>query len=320
MSTAGEETKGTDTGTGTGTGSVAKQAKTDWRDVPERGSGFGIAFLVRLATFFGRAVGRFFVRVIAFYYALFYPPARRHANDFLRRVGAPTGFFPAYRQILRFAEVALDALFLVQGKDHYFEVKHHGHHHLAKLRDEKRGAILLGAHLGSFYAMRAKSRERALRLHPLVYTKNAARINAALRELDPSSRTELVEMTEGDMSFMLRVREIVEDGGILAILADRVPKDGRTVEVDFLGGKARLPVGPYILAATLRCPVYFTCGLYRAPNTYELHCEPLADRIDLPRGQRMEAVQAYAQQYADKLAAYAESAPDNWFNFYDFWA
>lgn len=295
-------------------------SETDWRDVPERGSSFGIVLLVRLATLFGRAVGRFFVRFIAFYYALFYPPARRHANAFRRRVGASVGFFPAFRQILRFAEVALDALFLVQGKDRYYRVTRDGHHHLEALRENRRGAILLGAHLGSFYAMRAQSRSESLPLFPLVYTHNAARINAALRELDPASRTELVEMSDDDMGYMLRVREIVENGGILAILADRVPKDGRFVEVDFLGGKARLPVGPYILASTLKCPVYFTCGIYRAPDTYELHCIPLADRIELPRGKRMEAAQAYAQKYADQLAALAKSAPDNWFNFYDFWA
>ncbi len=34
----------------------------------------------------------------------------------------------------------------------------------------------------------------------------------------------------------------------------------------------------------------------------------------------MEAVQEYAQQYADLLARFCREQPDNWFNFYDVWS
>jgi len=290
-----------------------------WRDLPERGSVLGIWLLVRIATLFGRAPARLLVRPVALYYALAAPGARRAANGFLRRVGEPTGFWPAHRQILRFAQVSLDALFFVQGRLAPFEITRDGHEHLAALRDSGTGAVLLGAHLGSFQALRGQSRNESLRLHPLVFTAHAERYNAVLRRLDPASTTELVHIDDEDMGFVLRLRRLVEDGGIVAILADRVAPGGRSVEVDFLGGRARLPAGPYLLAASLRCPVYFTCGIYRDPNRYELHCEPFADPIDLPRGRRDEALREHAQRYADTLARYSRSAPDNWFNFYDFW-
>jgi predicted LPLAT superfamily acyltransferase len=126
-------------------------------------------------------------------------------------------------------------------------------------------------------------------------------------------------MDDKDIGFMLKVRELVEAGGLIAILADRLADGAKHVTVDFLGGKARLPVGPYILAASLRCPVYFVAGIYRAPKRYELRCEPFAERIELPRKSRQEALAMYAQKYADIVARYARDAPDNWFNFYDFW-
>jgi predicted LPLAT superfamily acyltransferase len=292
---------------------------SEWREVPERGSATGIAVVVKLATLFGRWPARLFVRVLVFYYALFFGTGRRAVNNFLRRVGERTGFWAAYRQMRRFADVVVDALFFVQGKLDHFELSRDGSEHLRALERDGKGAVLLGAHIGSFYAMRAASREERLPLHPLVYTKNAQRINAALRRLDPGTRTELIEMDEGDVGFMLRVRDAVERGGIVAILADRAPKGGKTVTVDFLGAPAELPIGPYVLAASLRCPVYFTCGIYRHPNRYELHCEPFAERIELPRATRMEAIREHAQRYADRLAHYCRSAPDNWFNFYDFW-
>ncbi len=30
-------------------------------------------------------------------------------------------------------------------------------------------------------------------------------------------------------------------------------------------------------------------------------------------------LKAYVQRYAERLEHYARKAPDNWFNFYDFW-
>lgn len=287
--------------------------------MPERGTVLGIRAMVVLVTALGRWPGRLFLRALAFYYTLFAGTQRRAAQAFHRRLGRSAGFWTAYRQILRFAQCSLDALFFVRGKIDAFEITRDGHHHLEKLRRDRSGAVLLGAHLGSFYAMRAQSDEESLPLYPLVYTHNARRINGVLEGLDPSSKARLVEMGGDQVGFVLKVRELLEEGGLIAILADRVPSGGRSVEVDFLGGRARLPVGPYLLASTLGCPVYFTCGIYRDPDRYELHCEPFAERIVLPRGERDEALRRYAQQYADRLAHYCRQAPDNWFNFYDFW-
>jgi predicted LPLAT superfamily acyltransferase len=91
------------------------------------------------------------------------------------------------------------------------------------------------------------------------------------------------------------------------------------VEVEFLGGRIRLPTGPYVMAAVLGCPMYLTFGLHTAPDRYDLYCEPFAERVILPRRDRDEAIRQYAQRYADRLADHCEKAPLNWFNFYDYW-
>lgn len=296
-----------------------------WTDVGEKGSVLAIRASVFAATVMGRSFGRAIARVVAFYYWLFAKGARRAAGELLRRVhGREATGGETYRQILRFAQTTLDAFFLVAGKTHHFRVTTNGHQHLAELRDNRRGAILLGAHLGSFYAMRAQSEVENLPIYAVVYTKNARRINEALERIDPGKNAKLLQMGEG-IDFMLRVKELIEQGAIVAILADRVPPnakdagDARTVRVDFLGGSARLPTGPYLLASMLKCPVYTTFGLYRDPDRYDLFCEPFAERIELPRRGREEALARYAQQYASRLEHFAKMAPDNWFNFYDFW-
>lgn len=296
-----------------------------WADAAEKGSVLAIRATVFVATVFGRSVARILARIVALYYWLFARSARRSAADFLRRVhGREPTAAETFRPILRFAQTTLDAFFLVAGKVQHFEVTTNGEHHLAALRDQRRGAILLGAHLGSFYAMRAQSEVEHLPLYALVYTKHARRINEALERIDPGKNATLVQMGEG-LDFVLRVKELVESGAIVAILADRVPAtakpgdDARTVRVEFFGAPARFPTGPYLLASMLKCPVYVTFGLYRDPNRYELHCEPFADRIELPRRDRDRALRGYVERYARILERFARQAPDNWFNFYDFW-
>lgn len=290
-----------------------------WRDVEESGSAVGIHALIVAATMFGRPAARVIVAFVAFYYALFSRRSRASVVDFRRRLSLPQGFFASYRHILRFSQCTLDALFFMRGRTDLFEVTQTGHHHLEELRSSGSGAILLGAHLGSFYAMRAASADEHLALNPIVYTKNARKFNAVIESLDPTSTTRLIEIGEGgQVAFMLRIRDRVDDGALVAILGDRVQPEGRSVSVDFLGAKAKLPVGPYLLAASLRRPVYFTVGVYRGGNRYDLHCIPFAQRIILPRGRREEAMAEYAQQYADALAGFCRKYPENWFNFYDF--
>src|SRR5690606_8942504 len=133
------------------------------------------------------------------------------------------------------------------------------------------------AHLGSFYAMRAQSEVEGIPLYAVVYTKNARRINEALEQIDPGKNAKLIQMGEG-IDFMLRIKELIEGGAIVAILADRVPpnvadaSDARSVSAAFLGGVARFPTGPYLLASMLKCPVYMTFGLYRGGDRYDLYC------------------------------------------------
>jgi len=296
--------------------------RVDWLESRERGSVLAIRLAVFLVTVLGRAIPRFFlVRPITLYYLLVARGAREAARDFLRRVhGREPTFGEVYTQLLRFVQMTLDAFFIVSGKRHHFTVRSNGNEHLEKLRDEGRGAILLGAHLGSFYALRMRGGERGLRLYAVVFTQNARMFNDALDELDPDNSTTLIEMEkDGGMEFMLRIKELVEGGAIVAILADRVHGDARTVLADFFGEAARFPAGPYLLASMLKCPVYLVFGLLEAPSHYELFCEPFAERIELPRKGRDEALAAYVQAYARRVEHHARAHPDNWFNFYDFW-
>ena len=345
-----------------------------WLSIAERGSVLGIRLLVLVANLLGRPVARGLLRAVALYYVLTHRQARRASRAYLERLGQPAGFGDVYRHVLRFAECALDRLFFVQGRIEHFELARHGSEHLTRLRAEKRGALLLGAHVGSFEVMRALGDATGCPIHVVVNSRNARMVRAVLAKVAPESNLRVIELAEADLvvgpadpagnsavllpglgvapppntcgyssssrldsgqkssrisrqdqrvrplDFVLKVRDLIDQGELVAIMGDRTAPGSRNVSVDFLDAPAQFPTGAYLLASILRCPVLLTMGLYRGGNRYDLYCEPFADEVSLPRRARAEAAASYAKQYAERLEHYCRLAPDNWFNFFDFWA
>jgi predicted LPLAT superfamily acyltransferase len=295
-------------------------ARDAWLTTAERGTVAGIMTVFWLATVFGRFPARLLVRGIALWYAVFDRPARTASRQWLRVLhGTEPPWSAVYRHILRFAQTALDRIFLVQGKTRPFEITRTGLHHLHEARRQGRGAILLGAHLGSFEAMRAGAEEDDVPLNIVGHFENARMINALLERLSPDRAAKVIHIGSGSVDFIFQVQRAVEAGEFVAILGDRTGLHEKSVTAQFFGRPAAFPTGPFTLAAVLGCPVLLTFGLYREPNRYDLHCEPFAERVRLPRKTRQASLEALVQRFAERLETYCRRAPDNWFNFFDFW-
>lgn len=292
----------------------------EWLRQPERGSAFGIRALLAAHRVFGRRFVVVILGVVALYYAMFARSARRASLDYLRRVRSDAGFFHVVRHIATFAVCSFDRVLFAAGKLDAFTIRRTGDHHLRALRDGKRGALLLGAHLGSFEAMRAMGDREELVVNVLAHFKNARKITAMLAAVAPGFDARVLEIDPDAPHWALAVGERIEAGELVAILGDRTGLGEGTTQVDFLGGRAALPTGPYALASVLRCPIYLTFGLYLGRGEYSLHCEPFEERVELPRPVRAERVQALAQRYATRLEDYVRRAPYCWFNFFSLWS
>lgn len=302
-------------------GERAPAEQAQWLARRERGSRTGIRLLLLTTRVLGRRGAHVLLRVIMFYFTLFAGPARRASQDWYRRVVGKAGFWTAYQHMLRFAQVALDRVFFVQGKLEGFEFDREGTEHLAALREQGKGAILLGAHFGSFEAMRAAARNFEFRLNILAHNRNAKLIAAFLDEVSGGqSKVRVIEIDPDDRTYILEVQRRIAEGELVAVLGDRLGLNDRSATVEFFGSPASFPTGPYIMAAALHCPVYMVFGWFEPPRRYVLRCEPLAEEIVLARGQRDAAIQGYVELYARRLEHYARAAPDNWFNFHDFWS
>ena len=151
----------------------------------------------------------------------------------------------------------------------------------------------------------------------VMHQDNAQKINAMLAAINPEAVQDIIGL--GHIDSMLKLRERLDEGGVVGMLADRTPGNDTVYPVQILGNNANLPSGPFRMAALLQRPVVFMTGLYLGGNRYAIHFDTLADFSDVARGQRDAALQAAITRYAALLDQYCRQAPYNWFNFFDFW-
>jgi predicted LPLAT superfamily acyltransferase len=286
---------------------------------PERGTLLMVRAMVRLSLVLGRPAARVILHGIALYFLLFAPQARRHAREYLRRAlgRAPTAG-DCFRQLFAFASTVLDRLYLLRGRYGLFALSTEGDALMRTLLARGTGAFLLGAHLGTFEIMRAiGQREPGLKVAMAMYEDNASRVRAVLGEDTAAGAPEIIPL--GHMETMLRIRDRLDAGTFVGMLADRTIGEGPAQAVSFLGRPALFPAGPMRAAAALRRPVIFMTGLYRGGNRYHVVFRQIADFSQIPRPAREPAVSAAVERYAALLEEYCRSDPYNWFNFYDFW-
>jgi predicted LPLAT superfamily acyltransferase len=297
---------------------MSSATTSEWARRSERGNMPVLRFMAWISLRLGRAPARVLLRVGTAYFLVIASAARRASREYLTRcLGRAPSLAEQYALFFSFASTVHDRVFFLKDRFELFEIEVHG----AELFDDEGGALLMGAHLGSFEAIRAAGRGRAHReVAMAMYEENARRINAVLAAIDPSLQKDVIAL--GRLDSMLELRERLDRGALVGVLADRTLGDEPVLEVEFLGKPAPFPTGPMRMAAALRRRVIFMTGLYRGGNRYEIRFEPLADFSGVegsPRGERERLVNEAVARYARRLEHYCRTAPDNWFNFHPFW-
>ena len=289
-----------------------------WINKKERGSSWTIRFMIALCKRKYRWLVKLLLYPITAYFFLTSGSGHKASKQFFIKATGNFSWHDHYLQLLCFAHSLIDRVSILMGESDQFEIKAHGREELLKARRSGQGLILLGAHLGNFEACKLLVKDRAnIDVHIVAYFGGSKKIRQQFDAINPAFTNNIIDPTADDAVFLMR--DVIEKGGILAILGDRVGIGDKKLEVEFLGETVPLPAGPYFLASILRCPIYCFFGLRAGDGIYHSYTIKLADKVILNRHQRQTDAQKYAQAYADLLAIKARQYPYNWFNFFEFW-
>ena len=261
------------------------------------------------------------------YFFLFSRGARAASRDYLARVaaaaparGVHAGSLTVYRHFLSFARAIVDKQDAWLGRIDFGQVSIENDAALRTAAAGARGVLLLGSHLGNLELCRALATlNRHVRLNVLVHSGHSRGFNQVLR-MAGANEVQLLQVTELSAATALMLKSRIDRGEWVVIAADRVPvHGGRTVAVRLLGAAAPLPVGPYVLAALLECPVHLLFCLRHGAG-YRVYFEPFSTQVRWQRSQRDAIIADLAQRFATRLEHYLLMEPLQWFNFYPFWS
>jgi predicted LPLAT superfamily acyltransferase len=303
----------------------SRPTKATWAEREERGSVWLLRFMAWLAGTLSRRIARLVLHPITAYFVLFSPSARRQSIRYLRRaLGREPGWIDGYRHVHTFASIVLDRLYFARGDVAQFDLQHSGGALLDEALAQGQGAVMLGAHLGSFEALQAVGEQHAnMRVAMVMYPANAQNIQRVLNAVAPAHTLKII--TIGHPGTTLAIRDWLDGGGLVGMLGDRVLQEGKeqgdVMRLPFIGHDAPFGLGPLRLAMMLRRRVFFMTALFRGGNRYEVRFEPLVDFSVRPADAAAREAQLHTalQAYVHRLETLCVEAPYNWFNFHDFW-
>jgi len=292
-----------------------------WTEHREGGGRFALWLIRTIGLRCGRTTSRLLLYPITLYFFFRRPGERRASYMYLKRMfGRPANAWQVLRHLHCFASTILDRVFLLTDHLRNFDVHVHGIDELHAQMLPDRGVLLLGAHVGSFEALRVLSFQRPdVKVRVVLDTQHTPAITELLHALAPDVARNVIDAARPGHEIVLALNEAMNEGALATLLGDRGRPHEAMIVVDFLGSPARFPVAPFIIASMLKVPIVMCLGIYGGGRRYDLHFETMAERLDLPRRGRDAELREIVQRYAAKLEHHVRENPYNWFNFYDFW-
>ena len=309
-------------------------ASQRWAQIAEVGSANALRFGAWFNRSFGAGAFRVAIVPSSIYFALRNGAARRGAEHYHRRLaatpegraalGRPPGFGLVVRHFIQFALNLYDRTRVWGGALDSLTLEHDGSGEIFELAERGRGVLLLGAHIGSLDMLGFIARRYQLKVNVVAWFDNAERINAFLESQGPE-QVKMIHLDPASVQAAFEIRARLARGEIVVILADRFAPAGRgdravrTSWQSVLGRPARFPLGPFLLAGVLGCPVYLALCLRTGRDRYTTQMRPLAPGRRVPRAEQEKHALELLARYVGLLEQTCQEHPLQWFNFYDFW-
>jgi predicted LPLAT superfamily acyltransferase len=302
-----------------------------WEGFAERGSLGALRLMARLYELLGRRLSRTILHPVAAYFFVRERASRGSSRRYLERVwahpeGRPQlrgrpGFFAPYWHYHEFAVQIFDRMVLWGHGLSELRMDHQGSEHLFALKRERRGGILIGAHLGSFDMPRQLAGGYGITLNVVMFTAHAERINRFFEALDPTSQVRVLSLEPGSARTAFEIKACLDRGELVGILADRLPAGGgdTPIQIDFLGVPMAFPLSPFRLACLLGVPTFLSLCLRKGDAHYEAVVRPIGNVAKVSRRDRDKAAAELARAWVQGLEQACLEHPYQWFNFYDTW-
>ena len=273
-------------------------------------------WLIRLLRFIDTRILYLFVTIFIIPVCLILNPSRGIAYRFFRKrigYGRLKSAWKTYVNHCLFGQVVVDKFAMYAGKK--FKVEIEGYENFARLAAKKEGFVQLSAHIGNYeiagYTLVCENK----RINALVYAGEKESVMRNRDKMFADTNISMIAISP-DMSHLFEIDKALEEGEIVSMPADRISGSPKFIEHDFLGTKARFPLGPFSVATIRSLDALAINVMKTSLTSYKIYVTPLPyDKTT----SRQEQIKQLSGAYVAELEKRVRQYPTQWYNYFEFW-
>lgn len=277
----------------------------------------GYKIFVFLIRTFGIRSAYFLLYFVAGYYFLFSRTSSKAIRHFYRHglgFSRSRSLLMLYRNYYVFGQTLIDKVAVMSNATAPFTFDFDGETNLREMVAQKKGGILLSAHMGSWEAAGHLLKRLNTRINIVMYDGEDAHIKKYLEGV-VGEKTFNVIYVKNDLSHIYKISEALSANEIVCVHADRYLPGNKTLTADFLGMKAQFPEGPFLLALKLKVPITFVFSFKESASHYHFYSTELKYFYKNEK----TTMQDILTEYKTSMEKMIKKYPAQWFNYYDFW-
>jgi predicted LPLAT superfamily acyltransferase len=254
--------------------------------------------------------------LVVLYYFLFSWDSTRHSYSFFRKRCEYSGIRSiamVYWSYFMLGQSLIDKVAVMSGLSNKFTSTSNGSENIVKMAQMKRGAIMLGAHLGNWEIAGHFIARYDTVVNILVFDGEHEQIKDYIDSVTGGKKFKMIPI-KSDLSHVYMMSEALMRGETICMHADRFLPGNRTLAVPFFGKKALFPAGPFQLVKALKAPYTFVYGVKTGISHYDFYARHPREVSDF------NSVESMMEDYVTDLESMVKKCPGQWFNYYDFWA
>lgn len=247
-------------------------------------------------------------------YICFAPSGTRGIWQYWTHRGAKHRALNLYLTYLEFGKAILDRFAAYSGRT--INVRIEGSDILKRLNASPQGYIVLSSHIGNQelagYTFRPEKP-----MYVSVYMGDTETVQSNRRAMFERQGLRLLPMRP-DGSHVIDMHNVLSEGNILSIHADRLFYHSKSLRTPIFGEEALYPEGPFRIAVAESVPVVSLFFMRERMDTYTLHVRELTDGR-LPGKNKREQSEELLHRYVRANEQMLDRYPRQWFHFYEFW-
>jgi predicted LPLAT superfamily acyltransferase len=267
---------------------------------------------------FGVWPAYFLLRFVVLYYFLFsWRSSRQIYSLYHHRLGygRMRSIFKIYRNYYLLGQSIIDKVVVMSGIKNKFTYNFDGEENLRDIVSRKQGGVLLSAHIGNWDIAGHLFKRLDTLINIVIFDGEQEKIKEFLDSVTGKKSVKFI-VIKNDLSHIYEISEAVKNNELVCMHADRFLEGNKTFTAEFLGEKARFPMGPFVLATTFKVPVSYVFAVKES----NMHYHFFASRIkDYEHADKRNDMQEMLLEFTKEMEMKVKLYPEQWFNYYNFW-